>query len=204
MKRGTALVAASALCVVLACSVGQGTGTATGHVVFPECHLDNASYDLRPDFFAADFVDDPANATGNRWQMLQLRMQRGSYGEWSSDGISILVRDVDPIARSEIGMPLAVGPGQEVEMTLYLGGTCPSGVPRAGFFTIPAILEAASGTIVFHAIYAPDVDRSQLQIWADFSDVHFEDAESPATRFAVMTGNLSFFFQRGRPAQHFP
>lgn len=204
MRRAAALVAASAACVALACSVGQGTGSARGHVVFPECRLDDAGYDLRPDFFVADFVDDPVNPMGNTRQMLDLRMQRGSYGEWSSDGISMVVRDVDAIAQSQIDTALPVGSGQPVEMTLYLGQTCPSGVPRADFFTIPAILSAVSGSIVFHAIYAPDVDPSALHIWADFTDVHFADAESPATRYADLTGDLSFFYQRGRPAQHFP
>jgi hypothetical protein len=203
-RRPLGLVAAACACVALACSVGEGTGAATGHVVFPECRLDNPNYDLRPDFFVADFVDDPRNVTDTRWRMLDLRMQRGSYGEGSSDGIAMIVRDVDAIARTQIDVPLVVGPGQAVEMTLFLGQTCPSGLPRGDFFTVPAILEAARGTIVFHAIYAPDVDPNASRLAADFTDVHFEDAESPTTRFGVLSGNFSFFYQRGRPAQHFP
>lgn len=192
-----------ALGLVVACSVGQGTGSARGDVSFPECRLNAAPFDLRPDFFVADFVDDPVTVAGLRRRLLNIRMQRGSYGEWSSDGITMTVRDVDTLA-GQLGSDTPVGPGQPVEMTLFLGQTCPSGVPRSDFFTLPAILQASSGTIVFHAIYAPDVDPNALHIAADFAGVVFEDAESPTTRNAHVDGDMSFFYQRGRPAQHFP
>ena len=202
MRHGAWTALAAAL-VTLACSVGQGTGSARGAVSFPECRLSTTSFDLRPDFFVADFVEDPATAAGFRRRTLNLRMQRGSYGEWSSDGVSVAVRDVDVVA-GQLGAPLAIGPVQPVQMTFYLGQSCPSGLPSAEFFTVPAILEAVRGSIVFHAIYAPDVDPNALHIAADFTGVRFEDAEAPGERFAQIDGDLSFFYQRGRPAQHFP
>jgi hypothetical protein len=201
---------ASALCALLACQVGQGSGSATGTVTFPECHLDGP-IDLHPDFFVGDFVQDPVTPMGAQQNMLTIRMQHGSYGEWSTDGISILVRDVDAIhgsstAPSMLGTPITVGAGGGglVDMTLYLGGTCPSGVPRSDFFTVPAILSAASGTITFSAIYAPDIDPANLHIAATFSNVVFLDATDPMRRHAELSGDLAFFYQRGRPAQRFP
>jgi hypothetical protein len=191
-------------CVALACSVGQGTGSAHGAVSIPECRYDNPSYDLRPDFFVADFVDDPHPTTiGLRRHILQIRVQRGSYREQASDGITVLVRDVDVLAAS-LGTPIAVGLDADVAMTLYLGQTCPAGIPRGDYFTLPAVLQAMSGTITFDSIYAPDVAPDQLTISAHFEDVHFDDAESPTTRFGHLDGEFTFFYQRGRPAQHFP
>ncbi len=193
-----------AVCVLLsACSVGQGSGSVTGEVSFPECRLATTTYDLRPDFFAADFVDDPATVSGHLRQILDIRVQRGSYGEWSSDGVSFLVRNVDDIA-GMLGTPLPVGQGEPVSMTLYLGASCESGVPRTRYFALPAILDATSGTITFTAIYAPDIDPGSLHIEASFEDVRFEDPQRPTERFAQLSGSFSFFYQRGRPAQHFP
>ena len=200
MKRAAQLAA----CLLLgACSVGQGSGSVTGEVSFPECRLATTTYDLRPDFFAADFVEDPATVNGHLRQILDIRVQRGSYGEWSSDGISLLVRNVDDIA-GMLGTPIPVGSDQPVSMTLFLGASCDSGVPRARFFTVPAILDASSGTITFTAIYAPDLDPNALHIEASFDHVRFEDAAHPDERYADLSGHFSFFFQRGRPAQHFP
>ncbi len=190
-------------CVSFACSVGQGTGSAHGHVVIPDCRLDDPGYELRPDFFVADFVDDPRTTAGYQRRIMQMRMQRGSYGEQASDGITLLVRDVDEIA-GQIGLPMSVAVDGPVQMTLYLGQTCPSGLPRGTFFTLPAYLGATTGTITFDAIYAPDIAPDSLRIAAHFENMRFEDADSPSTRFAELDGDLTFFYQRGRPAQHFP
>jgi hypothetical protein len=196
--RASGLVLAVALGLI-ACSVGQGTGSARGSVVSPECRLNNASYDMRPDFFAADFVTDPATPMGLTRQILDIRMQHGSYGEWSSDGLAVLVRDVDSIEHT-LGTPIPIGPGMQVEMTLYLGATCPSGVPNSAFFTVPAIFSATSGTITFASVYAPDVDPNAFTIDAHFDGVHFEQDASHAD----LNGSFHFFYQRGQPAQHFP
>lgn len=206
--RSRAAIVAAVACVAIACSVGQGQGTARGAVVFPDCRLNNPNYDLRPDFFAADFANDPVTTTGPRRQILQIRVQRGSYGEWASDGLSILVRDVDPIARAlaagSAPTAIPIGTDQQVEMTLYLGESCPSGFPSAGFYVVPAILSAVRGTITFTAIYAPDVAPNAIAINAHFDGVRFEDGATPTTRSADLNGSIAFYYQRGRPAQHFP
>lgn len=198
-----ALLLLGAACVVLACSVGQGSGSAHGEVSIPDCRRHDLDFDLRPDFFVGDFVEDPRTVDGYQRNILEMRMQHGSYGEGASDGISLLVRDVDSIS-SMLGTALVVGVDENVSMTLYLGASCPSGAPRGNFFTLPVYLTAVHGTITFDAIYAPNTAPDALRIAAHFEDVRFEDAEQPTTRFGQMNGELAFFFQRGRPAQHFP
>jgi hypothetical protein len=202
-RAGAACRIAAIGCVLWACSVGQGTGSAHGAVRIPNCRLDNPSYELRPSFFVADFVEDPRTTSGLSRRIVQMRIQRGSYSEQASDGINVLVRDVDAIA-AELGTAIPVGTDQPVSMTLYLGESCPAGLPEGDYFTLPTFLSATSGTITFDSIYAPDVAPDALQISAHFVDVRFEDAVSPATRFAHLDGEFAFFYQRGRPAQHFP
>ncbi len=203
-RAGTSTAASVAIaCVLYACSVGQGSGAAHGAVMIPDCRLNSPAYELRPDFFVADFVENPRTTSGLQRRIMQMRVQRGSYSEQASDGMNILVRDVDTLAAA-LGTPITVGTDQPVEMTLYLSQSCPAGLPRGDYFTLPVFLSARSGTITFDSIYAPDVAPDALEIAAHFTDVRFEDAESPSTRFAHLDGDFRFFYQRGRPAQHFP
>lgn len=201
MTRG--LVALALACLALACSVGQGEGRVYGDVSIPDCRLSNTAYELHPDFFVADFVENPRTVAGLQRDIMQIRVQRGSYGEQASDGMTVLVRDVDAIA-GMLGTPLTVGVDETVSMSLYLGQSCPSGLPRGDFFTLPVVLNATAGTITFDSIYAPDVAPDALQTSAHFTGVRFEDAEDPTGRYAHLDGEFSFFYQRGRPAQHFP
>jgi hypothetical protein len=87
-------------------------------------------------------------------------------------------------------------------MTLYMNQTCQAGFPRE-FWTVPGVLEAYAGDIVFDAIYAPEIDPDSTEIAARFTHVQF-GAPGRTDRRATMSGEFSFFYQRGRPAQPFP
>ena len=56
-----------------ACSVGVGTGEATGQVEAPACGM-SGDYQLSPNFFVADAFEN----------QLQLRIQRGGEGNFAA------------------------------------------------------------------------------------------------------------------------
>lgn len=191
--------------LLLACSVGVGEGSVTGSVRIDECLLDTDAFSLGPNFFAGEFVEEPENLDPiTRLRQLNIRIQRGSWRESDSDGLLVSVRDVNEIATSMIGTPIALEDVAEapVYLTLYLGQTCESGFPRAHWVR-SAILAADSGTITFEGIYAPAMGDPDPEIAATFENVHFSDVGDPDGREALLSGEFRFVFQRGRPAQRF-
>jgi hypothetical protein len=179
-----------------ACSVGEGQGELTAAVVVSDfCELEDPALDLNPTFFAGEVTLD----------QLVIRVQRGSQVESESDGLIILVRDVNEIKRQRIGLPIPIDSDERslVQVVLYLNGTCPVGFPDE-FGVPPVVLEAASGEITFRHIYAPELDSDSTGIEAEISGVEFADVEMPEQRHATLDGWFSFFYQRGAPAQRFP
>jgi hypothetical protein len=100
VRRVLAAIAALPLCAAtLGCSLGQGTGDVKSDALFArECwgkliddtHAEGAPYDLKPDFFAAV----PFRST------LQIRVQRGTDISEISDGLAVLIDDIDRIRAS--------------------------------------------------------------------------------------------------------
>jgi hypothetical protein len=203
---GLACLGASAVLVLLACSVGTGRGEAHGSLLVVDCGVDVPAYELQPTFFGADFVSDP-EAAGAANPIVNLRVQRGSFREDGSDGLSITINDLNLVARERLGQPIdlarVAGEQRLVDMTFYASQTCESGMPDE-FWRASAILPAVSGTITFAAVYAPDVDREHTEFRATFEDVRFESSERPDTRNATLSGFFEFVYQRGPPAQRFP
>ena len=176
------------LVALVACSVGNGEGELTGVITDPECDLEGAAVDVRPNFFVAD--DDREGVT--------IRVQRGGDYLVFSDGLSIGVADA---AREveRLGTPIAVGPEADVRMTFHYSHTCPFDRDR-----LATVLTAVEGTITFESLWAPEVDDDQLETAASFSGVRFVDLANPEERFAVLDGSFRFLFNRGRPAQRYP
>lgn len=195
----------------LACSVGQGAGAATGEIHLPDCRLERPDYALSPSFFSAEFIEDPrALEPVDIHRMVILRMQRGSYRESDSDGISIFIRDAVEVHGSLLGVPLALGATDDAPalMTLYLGESCDTGFPRSRYWTVPATLQATSGTLVLEALHVPGLPPAEGEAEGEFrgtfTGVRFEDPTNPGERYAVLDGFFDFLYQRGRPAQRFP
>jgi hypothetical protein len=129
---GGALLFALTAMFVPACSLGAGSGSASGELDVPDCWV--GQFNLQPDFFAGD----PYMTTS-----YLIRIQRGSDYEEFSDGITFLVDDVNPIrdpTNGELGQKLEVSlspavtpPGVPVvatpnpavvHATLYMNETC--------------------------------------------------------------------------------
>lgn len=190
--RRVAVLAALALASVgSSCSVGVGTGFVRGEVVDPACELNDPEFELGASFFVADPTED----------LLEIRVQAGANTEDASDGLSIYVRHASMV-REHLGEPLPLGtdPSSEVRMTLYLNDTCPTWPTAA----LPALYVAMDGEIVFESIYAPAVDTAERLVHGRFTNVRLVDPSQPDVRYAVLSGEFSFLFNRGRPAQRFP
>jgi hypothetical protein len=176
-----------------ACSVGVGSGEVTGQVSAPECGLEGEPFDLAPSFFAADPVEE----------ILEIRVQRGSDFEDTSDGLLITVRDANQV-KERLGEPLAIGAAGSnalVELSLYLNATC------TDRFEAPPVFVGRAGTITFSSIYAPQVSESEVETAATFTNVQFDDGRDPGgrdMRNATLSGEFRFLFNRGRPIQRFP
>lgn len=130
---GVALVTALAAGSGVACSVGEGVGGAEGTLNVPDCWAGN--FTLEPDFFAGVPFRNS----------VELRIQEGGDYTTYSDGLDILVRNLDAILPSAsspglLGRPLQVRipsnvtpPGVPLEadpspalidIALYLQRTC--------------------------------------------------------------------------------
>lgn len=201
-----ALVAGVALASGLGCTVGDGKGNVRADRLYVQgCW--NGPFDLKPDFFAANPY---------RQEALLIRVQRGDNNQEASDGLTVIVNDLDKVKQAlgtaiPVGLPPGVAPpgqpltGAEaplVNLSLYLHQTC---------HEQNSATYAVGGTITFTSIFSGDPnekDTAERLTEASFA-VHLADpreligAEDPAAVTSDVTGDFSFFFQRGQPAQPF-
>jgi hypothetical protein len=203
------LLTVAALALALpACHVGDGEGNVTSdkHAV-QGCW--NGQFDLRPDFFAAN----PYR------RKLEIRVQSGRDIQEVSDGLTVLVDDIDRV-RAHLGENLRVGlapavvpPGYPVvhdpdppivHATLYLARACRAQNPA---------LFSIEGGIVFHSIFNGNLTESntdEMLTAAEFTDIVVGDprVRDPVTdavqNVSHVKGSFKFYFQRGQPAQPFP
>jgi hypothetical protein len=195
-----------------ACGLGEGEGdVSSDQLSVAGCW--NGQFQLRPDFFAA----------GPYRRMLAIRVQHGGDTEELSDGIVILVDDIDKVRAHiaqnpgealRVGLPPSVvPPGYPVvpdpdppivHLTLYLHRAC---------HAQNSALYSLEGGIVFQAIFNGDLtesdDREKLTA-AEFTDIVVGDprARQPGSdtvdNVSHLRGRLRFYFRRGQPAQPFP
>lgn len=151
---------------------------------------DEGPYQLNPTAFFGQAVE----------QLLRIRVQRGGDLEIRSDGLAVLVSDANVVKRTLLGVDIDVAPEAEsgLELSVYLNESCPPGRDQT-----PVVLGAVSGTIRFDAIYAPQVAAGDVRVQARVDNVRFEDPRN-ARRWAELSGDFSFLYIRGSPAQRFP
>lgn len=80
---------------------------------------------------------------------------------------------------------------------IYLNETCPF------LSRIPVVYRAVSGTIRFDDLFVFWIENDNRLTSAEFTDVELVDTSDPENRRAVLSGDISFLFQRGMPAQNF-
>ena len=207
------LVRFAACALVLAplgCTVGEGEGRVQSDNLYVNgCW--NGAFDLSPDFFGAN---------PDQGESLIIRVQKGDNVEDVSDGLIVMVNDLQEVRAhvgedTPVGMPRGVTPSgvpivynpdpPKVSLVLYLHNTCHQ---QNG--TIYSI----SGSIRFASLFSGDLNEGSSEnrltdatFEASFADPR-ELADAPddaakAKLTSTVTGNFRFFFQRGQPSQPF-
>jgi hypothetical protein len=206
-----AVLVLSALWGALAvgCTTGEGSGWVHSDKLYVEkCW--NGQFDLGPDFFGAVPYED---------QSLFIRVQRGDNYQEVADGLLVLVNQLQDIRNHKIGTDISVGlpvgvtpPGvplklnpnpAPVSLTLYLHETCHG--QTADVYSI-------GGTINFSSLFSGDLNEhdadarlTEASFSAQFADPRKArpDGTYADGLVSVVTGHISFYFQRGQPAQPF-
>jgi hypothetical protein len=209
-SRFSCLAVGLLLLAPLGCTVGQGNG----HVKSDDLYVSgcwNGPYDLGPDFFGAN----PDQA-----ESLTIRVQRGDNIEDVSDGLIVLVNDLQEVRKQlntniPVGMPPGVSPPgvpivfnpdpPKVSLSLYLHNTC---------HQQNGTIYSVAGWINFSFLFSGDLNEGSSEARhtkatfnASFADPRELDAAADdvakAAVTSTVTGDFDFFFQRGQPSQPF-
>jgi hypothetical protein len=145
-----AALAVVAVAVAAGCTTGEGTGWVRSTRLQADNCWDGA-FDLGPTFFASDPFQDTQ----------QIRVQRGDRIVGISDGVLLVVNDVEKIRSSQLGTPITLGlpigvtpPGQprrveanppQVSLSLYLNDSCHNQDPA---------VYSVGGTITFNSLFS--------------------------------------------------
>lgn len=193
-----------------ACTQGEGEGAVQSERLYIK-NCWNGPFDLGPNFFGANpFSSD----------VMSIRVQRGDDNAQVSDGLNVMVNDVQTIRKSKLnqdlplGLPVGVSPPgiplkvndnpPSVSLTLYLQDTCH--LQNGTVYSI-------GGTIRFAHLFSGDVSESNGddRLTEASFDAIFADPHDMATDYTYssdvtsrVTGWFKFYFQRGQPAQPFP
>jgi len=194
-----------------ACTQGAGEGSVSSKQLFiRDCW--NGEFNLEPTFFGAN----PFSRN-----VMAIRVQRGDDNQEVSDGLSIMVNDVQTIRNTQLGQDLEVGlpagvspPGMplklnpnppNVSLALYLHDTCH---PQNG------AIYSVAGKIRFTNLFSGDPNETNSDdrlTFAEFTDIQFADPRDMSSDYSYspnvvskVEGWFKFYFQRGQPAQPFP
>jgi hypothetical protein len=202
----TAAFAAVLVALAAACSTGAGDGDVHGSVSLEGCGLVRGDWDMGVDFFAASYYENT----------LAIRLQNTGQEQAFSDGILIMVRDVDAVSK-RLGETLAItvepgidafvdaGPdagvpattqGSPARATLYMNDSCPGN--HYGFAD-------GEGELVFDSIYVPDEEKRVAGSFKlRFVDPRSWKSPDDIGPHAELVGDFDFNYARGSPAQTFP
>ena len=201
--------------IASACSQGAGEGSVKNvegtNLVVRNCW--NGSFSLEPTFFGANpFSSD----------VMAIRVQRGDDNQEVSDGLSVMINDVQTLRRPEnLGTPVQVGlpqgvtpPGiplklndnpPQVSLSLYLNDSC---------HIQNGVIYSIGGTITFDNLFSGNLNETNSDARltsAHFDDIQFADPRDMSSDYTYspevtshLVGWFKFYFQRGQPAQPFP
>jgi hypothetical protein len=192
------------------CTVGKGEGQVESTTLYINgCW--NGAFRLSPDFFGAN---------PDQGDSLMIRLQRGDNIEDVSDGLIVMVTDLQEVRMHlnediQVGMPRGVTPSgvpvvenpnpPKVSLSLYLHNTC---------HQQNGTIYSVAGSIRFASLFSGDLNEGSAEnrltdatFSASFADPReLAEAADPAAQAAVtsvVNGNFRFFFQRGQPSQPF-
>jgi len=204
------LALALVLLAPLGCTVGEGEGQVeSGHLYVNGCW--NGAFKLGPDFFGAN---------PDQSESLMIRVQRGDNIEDVSDGLIVMVNDLQEIRKHLgeeilVGMPRGVTPSgvpvvqsedpPKVSLSLYLHNTC---------HQQNGTIYSVGGSINFSKLFSGDLNEGSSEnrhtiakFDARFADprelAEAKDDQAKADVTSKVTGYFDFFFQRGQPSQPF-
>lgn len=174
----------------LGCTVGDGSGSATGTVSLPACHMEG-EFDLDPDFFGGERFEDT----------LSITLQRSGDYQVKSDGLVIVVPDIGHVD-DHLGDPLQVGFEPDASLpeisdliraSLYLNRSCAKDEDGG--------LVAVGGSVTFSSVGEGTIDEDDV-IAGEF-DLDLAEVQG-GEGWAHLAGYFRFRYTRGRPAQRFP
>jgi hypothetical protein len=204
------LLAVAGASAALGCTVGKGEGQVESADLYVNgCW--RGGFRLSPDFFGAN---------PDQGDSLMIRVQRGDNIEDVSDGLIVMVTDLQEVRTHlneniPVGMPRGVTPSgvpvvddpnpPKVSLSLYLHNTC---------HQQNGTIYSVAGSIRFASLFSGDLNEGSSEnrltdatFNASFADPReLADAADAAAKTAVtsaVTGNFRFFFQRGQPSQPF-
>ena len=198
------------------CSLGEGEGEVFSDRLQARACWDDR-YDLEPDFFAAVPFRNS----------VQLRVQRGTDIQEVSDGVSVLVNDIETIRREYLGVPIpvtlpaGVAPPGVPEGSQCGAEGCPDPTVHVALYLLQSchnqntVLYGVSGTVTFQELFSgdPNEDTGTDKLTEATFDVMVgdpRDAPRSGDDAGVIPGQsriqgrFRFFFERGQPAQPFP
>ena len=170
----------------------------------------NGPFNLEPTFFAAN----PFSA-----DVMAIRVQRGDDNEEVSDGLSVMVNDVQTIRNSDLNQKLTVGlppgvtpPGVPlildtnpplVSLTLYLHDSC---------HIQNGVIYSIAGTIKFINLFSGNLNETNSDArltYAQFDDIQFADPRDMLTDYTFsdsvtshIMGWFKFYFSGANRLSH--
>jgi hypothetical protein len=194
------------LVLAAACSTGAGDGGVWGSLELPECGVETSTFDMDVSFFGADYFENT----------LTIRLQRTGQDPTFTDGVVLLVRDVEAaeetggaeqrvVTEPTIEEFLASGPdaglpattaSSPARVTLYLNETCPGN---------HLAFTDGAGTLVLEKVYVPgEQKRIRGSFRLEFVDPRQWDPDLGTAPYADLEGEFDFNYTRGKPAQTYP
>ena len=213
MMRSIVIAIAALAPLAMGCSLGQGTGDVKSDALFArDCwgraldatHAEGAPYDMLPDFFAAV----PYRNTQ------QIRVQRGTDYTEVSDGIMVLIDDVEQIraaiARAEDAPDASEGSAGATFRVAVSAGVVPPGSPsqpppeliadpsivhvslylQRSCHNQNTVLYGVDGTVKFNALFSGNPNETSAEEKLTDAEFDVELGDLRDTPFGEYAGNV--------------
>lgn len=190
-----------------ACQTSDGDGRILGVLSIPSCNIDDNSFHIELEAFAANYFDNT----------LSLRIQNSASVPTFADGLFLVIRNVKGMASQPPGTAYSIEISPDIPTFKALGPeagapqTTPESPARATFYlneTCPGNRLAftdGGGTLIMDHIYQPGKSRRiKGSFQLEFIDPRYwKSPESPGP-FAQIEGDFDFEYNPRKTALTFP